>query len=52
MENQYHFSIYYKNVCVWSVVSHTKWEAIDKAYYKFVGIYPNIERSKFRAKAS
>jgi hypothetical protein len=50
MEEQYYFDVYYGKVCVLSVVAHTKWEAIDKAYYKFNGVRPNLERTKFRAK--
>jgi hypothetical protein len=50
MESSYYFSIYYEKVCVWSVVAHTKWEAIDKAYYKFIENSPHLERAKFRAK--
>lgn len=49
VESEYYFKIYYGTVCVWSVVSHTKWEAIDKAYYKFIGESPQLERAKFRA---
>lgn len=49
MENQYFFKIFYDKVCVLSIVAHTKWEAIDKAYYKFIGEYPHLERAKFKA---
>ena len=42
MENKYHFNVYYENVCVWSILAHTKWEAIDRAYNRFIGLYPNI----------
>ena len=50
MENQYYFKIYYAQAFVWSVVAHTKWEAIDRAYYKFIDDCPYLERSKFKAK--
>lgn len=50
MEYQYYFKVYYGKICVWSVVAHTKWEAIDKAYYKFVTDKPKLDRSKFSAK--
>lgn len=50
MESQHYFKIFYGQVCVWSVVAHTKWEAIDKAYYKFIGERPHLERTKFKAK--
>jgi hypothetical protein len=32
-----------------SIVAHTKWEAIDKAYYKFIGKNPNLDRTKLKA---
>ena len=50
MENKYYFDVYYGKACVWSVVAHTKWEAIDKAYYKFSAGNSNLERTKFRVK--
>ena len=50
METLYHFSVYYGQVCVWSVAAHTKWEAIDRAYYKFIVDRPNLDRTKFKAK--
>ena len=49
MESQHYFNIYYGKVCVWSVVAHTKWEAIDKAFYKFIGESPKLDRTEFRA---
>jgi hypothetical protein len=33
-----------------SVVAHSKWEAIDKAYYKFIGENPQLVRAKLKAK--
>lgn len=50
METLYHFNVYYGQVCVWSVAAHTKWEAIDRAYYKFIVDRPNLDRTKFKAK--
>jgi hypothetical protein len=50
MENQYCFKVYYDKVLVWLVFAHTKWEAVDRAYYKFTVDRPNLERSKFKAK--
>lgn len=52
MEAIFLFKIYYKKVRVWSVIAHTRWEAIDKAYYEYATKYPLIERSKFKAKKS
>lgn len=50
MESLHYFKIYYGNVYVLNVTAHTKWEAVDKAYYKFIGERPHLERSKFKAK--
>ena len=50
MESQHYFKIYYGQVCILSVVAHTKWEAIDKAYYKFIGDRPHLDRAKFKGK--
>lgn len=50
MENQYYFKIFYDKICVWSVVAYTKWEAIDRAYYNFIGDRPHLQRDKFKAK--
>jgi hypothetical protein len=50
MENQYFFKIFYDKLYVLSIVAHTKWEAIDKAYYKFIGDRPHLDRAKFKAK--
>ena len=49
MESQHYFKIYYAQEFVWSVVAHTKWEAIDKAFYKFISDHPYLERKKFKA---
>ena len=50
MESEYYFKVYYDKVCVWSVVAHTKWEAIDKAYYKFIGDGMELDRKNMKAK--
>ncbi len=50
MESQHYFKIYYAQAFVCSVVAHTKWEAIDRAFYKFIGDCPHLERTKFKAK--
>jgi hypothetical protein len=50
MENSHYFNVYYGKVCVWSIVAHTKWEAIEKAYYKFIEKHPKLERKKFDAR--
>lgn len=50
MESLHYFKIYYGNVCVWAVTAHTKYEAVDRAYYHFIPERPHLERSKFKAK--
>jgi hypothetical protein len=50
MESLHCFKIYYGNVYVLNVTAHTKWEAIDKAYYKFISNRPDLERKNFNAK--
>jgi hypothetical protein len=50
MEAIHQFKIYYDKVLVWAVVSHTKWEAIDRAYYRYITQCPTIDRAKFKAK--
>jgi hypothetical protein len=50
MESNYLFKIYYGKELVCTMVARTKWEAIDMAYYKYLYLHPNIERSLFRAK--
>jgi hypothetical protein len=50
MESQHYFKVYYAQEFVWSVVAHTKWEAIDKAYYKFIGDGMELDRKNMRAK--
>jgi hypothetical protein len=49
MESQYFFKVYYEKTFVLSIVACTKWEAVDKAFYKFLGEHPNLERKKFKA---
>lgn len=50
MESQHYFQIFYANVLVLSVVAYSKYEAIDKAYQKFIEDMPKLDRKKFKAK--
>ncbi len=50
MEREYLFKVYYENVLVKTVVAHTKWEAVEKVYSRYIGEYPNLVRSLFKAK--
>lgn len=49
MESTHYFKVYYGNVLVCNITAHTKWEAVDRAYHKYVIERPNLERSKFKA---
>jgi hypothetical protein len=50
MENQYCFRVYHLKYSICLVVAHTKWEAIDKAYYKFIGDGMELDRKNMKAK--
>ena len=52
MEAIFLYRIYYNKIQVWSVIAHTRWEAIDKAYYRYITECPTIQRSKFGARKS
>lgn len=48
MENTYNFKVYYDKKWICDIVAHTKWEAMDKAYYKYL-YESNADRSKLKA---
>jgi hypothetical protein len=48
MESSYLFKIYYDKEFVCTIVAHTKWEAVDKVYFKYLHL--NLNRSRFSAK--
>jgi predicted alternative tryptophan synthase beta-subunit len=50
MERSYNFKIYYKGEFVCSITAHTKWEAIDRAYYGKMEGDPGIDRQKITAR--
>lgn len=50
MENQYCFRVYHLKYSLGLVVAHTKWEAIDKVYYKFTSDGMELDRTKMKAK--
>lgn len=50
MENQYCFRVYHLTYSLGLVVAHTKWEAIDKAYYRFTSDGIELDRKKMKAK--
>jgi hypothetical protein len=49
MESLHYFKVYYNKEFVCSISAHTKWEAMDRAYYMYASEMPNLERSKFSA---
>lgn len=49
MENTYVFKIYYDKKFISTITAHTKWEAIDRAYYKYF-FNENLDRKKLKAK--
>jgi hypothetical protein len=49
MERTYYFKIYYAGRFVESILAQTKWEAIDRAYHKYIGIYQNVDRGQLKA---
>lgn len=46
MENTYVFKIYYDKKFVTTITAHTKWEAIDNAFYRYFYEY---DRKKINA---
>lgn len=48
MEATYNFKVYYDKKWICDIVAHTKWEAMDKAYYKYL-YESNADRSKLKA---
>jgi hypothetical protein len=49
-ESKYYFEVYYQGHLVQTIVAHTKWEAIDRVFYRHVGENPLLNRSFFKAK--
>lgn len=50
MENEYLYKVYYGSVLVKTVVAHTRWQAVEIVYSRYIGEYPNLIRSMFKAK--
>lgn len=51
MEREYLYKVYYGEVLVKTVVAHSRWEAVEKVYSKYIDDYPNLKRSLFKADA-
>jgi hypothetical protein len=49
-ESEHHFKLFYDTKYVCLIVAHTKWEAIEKAYSKFIFDHPYIDRKKLQVK--
>lgn len=47
-EAEHYFKLFYDGKHVYSVVAHTKWEAIEKTYSKFIFEHPYLLRQKFK----
>lgn len=50
MENSYTFRITYDKTYVCTISAHSGFEAIDRAFYRYVEKHPNISRKLFKAK--
>jgi len=46
----YTFIIYYEDERLCTVSAHSKWQAIDKAFYSLYNYSPQINRKLFKAK--
>jgi len=49
MENQRLFKVFYSGKQMCWVIAHTKFEAVDKAYYKFYSEETPLDRKLIRA---
>ena len=49
MESQHMFNVYYSGRWLCWIVAHTKWEAVDKTYYKLVAQSHSVDRKKMKA---
>jgi hypothetical protein len=50
MESTYHFQVSYNRTHVCTISAHSGFEAIDRAFYRYVEKHPNISRKLFKAK--
>ncbi len=49
MENRRTYKIYYANNYVCDITAYSIFEAVDKAFYKYVEQYPQLVRNLFIA---
>ena len=46
----YRFRITYRGEALCTLLAHTKWEAIQKAYFKYADMLKDVKSSHFEAK--
>lgn len=52
MEQQTVFAVYYDGEFMCKIYAYTKWEAIDKVFYRVATIHPERDRKKYVAKVA
>lgn len=50
MERQRYFNVYYRGELVCTMCAHSDFEAVDRAFFRYVSEIPNLERSGLIAK--
>jgi hypothetical protein len=50
MERQLYFHVYYKGELMCTMCAHSNFEAVDRAFFRYVSEIPNLERSGLFAK--
>jgi len=50
MESKYFFKVFYRGHLVETIYACTKWEAIDRVYYRHIGENPLLVRAHFKAR--
>jgi hypothetical protein len=50
MESKYFFKVFYRGHLVETIYACTKWEAIDRVYYRHIGENPLLVRAHFTAR--
>ena len=50
MESEFVYKVFYGEVLVKTVFAHSKWEAIEKVYSRYIVEHPQLLRSQFKAK--
>lgn len=50
MERQHYFHVYYEGKLVCTMCAHSNFEAVDRAFFRYVSEIPNLDRFKLIAK--